>query len=132
MQVVLSVGHGTTHIRTHVDIDTETGLAGVVGVMATRERLRDTVDIEIVAFPQSAMLVSPRTTGPASRPVPQVKRLREAGVMVCSGNDGIRDTWGLYGNGDMLERAMLVGLRNNLRRDDELELALDICTYGGV
>jgi cytosine/adenosine deaminase-related metal-dependent hydrolase len=72
------------------------------------------------------------TTGPASRPAPPVKRLREAGVIVCSGNDGIRDTWGPYGNGDMLERAMLVGLRNNLRRDDELALALDICTHGGA
>ena len=239
-QAILSVGHGTTHIRTHVDIDTVVGLAGVAGVMATRERLRDVVDIEIVAFPQSGMLVRPgtielmdealrmgaevvggidpsgidrnpkghldtifamaqrfarsvdihlhepgelgafaieliiertkalgmqgrvtlshafclgmpdsvatdaligelceagihiMTTGSASRPVPSVKRLREAGVTVCSGNDGIRDTWGPYGNGDMLERAMLVGLRNNLRRDDELELALDICTYGGA
>jgi cytosine/adenosine deaminase-related metal-dependent hydrolase len=76
--------------------------------------------------------ISIMTTGSASRPVPSVKRLHEAGVTVCSGNDGIRDTWGPYGNGDMLERAMLVGLRNNLRRDDELELALNICTYGGA
>ena len=39
---------------------------------------------------------------------------------------------GLYGNGDMLERAMLLGLRNNFRRDDELRLALDVCTVGGA
>ena len=32
----------------------------------------------------------------------------------------------------MLERAFLVGLRNNLRRDDEVALALDTCTYGGA
>jgi cytosine/adenosine deaminase-related metal-dependent hydrolase len=32
----------------------------------------------------------------------------------------------------MLERAMFIGLRNNLRRDDEVELALDICTAGGA
>ena len=32
----------------------------------------------------------------------------------------------------MLERAVLVGLRNNLRRDDEVALALDTCTYGGA
>jgi cytosine/adenosine deaminase-related metal-dependent hydrolase len=52
--------------------------------------------------------------------------------VVCAGSDGIRDTWGPYGNGDMLERAMFVGLRNNLRRDDELALALDTCSAGGA
>jgi cytosine/adenosine deaminase-related metal-dependent hydrolase len=61
-----------------------------------------------------------------------VKRLVEAGVVVAAGSDGIRDTWGPYGNADMLERAMLLGLRNNFRRDDELELALDVCTRGGA
>jgi cytosine/adenosine deaminase-related metal-dependent hydrolase len=32
----------------------------------------------------------------------------------------------------MLERAMIVGLRNNLRRDDEVELAVDMVTQGGA
>jgi cytosine/adenosine deaminase-related metal-dependent hydrolase len=72
------------------------------------------------------------TTAPASREVPAVKRLAAAGVRTGAGNDGFRDTWGPYGNGDMLERAMLLGLRNNLRRDDELDLALHICTTGGA
>jgi cytosine/adenosine deaminase-related metal-dependent hydrolase len=239
-QVVQSVRMGSTAIRSHVDIDTEVGLAGIEGVMATRERYRDAVDIEIVAFPQSGMLVRPgtvelmeaalrlgaevvggldpagidrdpkghldtvfglaqrhgrpvdihlhepaelggfsmeliiertralgmagkvtishafclgmtdqayvdqlidglaaagihiMTTGPAARPAPPVKRLKEHGIVVCSGSDGIRDTWGPYGNADMLERAMFVGLRNNFRRDDEVELALDVCTHGGA
>ena len=72
------------------------------------------------------------TTGPSSVAAPPVKRLVAAGVTVCAGNDGIRDTWGPYGTGDMLERAMFVGMRNNLRRDDDLELALNICTHGGA
>jgi cytosine deaminase len=84
----------------------------------------------IAALAEAAIAIM--TTGPAARPAPPVKRLRQAGIVVCSGSDGIRDTWGPYGNGDMLERAMLVGLRNNLRRDDELALALDICTKGGA
>lgn len=63
------------------------------------------------------------TTGSASRPVPQLPACRAAGVLVAGGNDGIRDTWTPYGRPDMLERAMLIGLRNNLRRDDEIELA---------
>ena len=72
------------------------------------------------------------TTAPASRPTPPVKRLLELGIRVCAGSDGIRDTWGPYGNGDMLERAMFVGLRNNFRRDEELRLALEVCTTEGA
>ena len=68
------------------------------------------------------------TTGTASRPVPPLLACRAAGVRVAAGNDGIRDTWTPYGRPDMLERAMLVGLRNNLRRDDELQLAFEAVT----
>src|SRR4029079_17376372 len=72
------------------------------------------------------------THAPGASPFPPIKRLREAGVVICSGSDGIRDTWGPYGNADMLERAMILGLRNNFRRDDEVELALDVVTRGGA
>ena len=68
------------------------------------------------------------TTAPPSREVPSLKRLRAAGVRFGAGVDGFRDTWGPYGNGDMLERAMLVGYRANFRHDDELELAYDMVT----
>jgi cytosine deaminase len=231
---------GTTHIRSHVDVDTDHGLWNIEGVMRTRADYRDIVDIEIVAFPQSGLLCRPgtlelmveamqagaevvggldpcaidrdpkghldavfalcerfgrpldihlhepgemgafsldlicertralgmhgkvtvshafclgtpnaslveplisqlteldiaiMTTAPASRPSPPVKRLLDCGIRVCAGSDGIRDTWGPYGNGDMLERAMFVGLRNNFRRDDELRLALAVCTTEGA
>ena len=239
-QVVLALSKGSTHIRTHVDVDTEIGLSGIEGILATRERFRDEVDMQVVAFPQSGMLVRPGTLelmeaamragadvvggldpcaidrdprahldavfalarkfgapvdihlhepgelggfsmelviertkalgmqgrvvvshafclgmadaayvarlveslaearvaimshGAPYRPVPSVRQLHEAGVVMCCGSDGIRDTWGPYGNADMLERAMIVGLRNNLRRDDEVELALDMVTHGGA
>jgi cytosine/creatinine deaminase len=72
------------------------------------------------------------TTSPPSREVPAVKRLRAAGVRMGAGVDGFRDTWGPYGNGDMLERAMLLGMKNNLRRDDEVAMALHVCTRGGA
>ncbi len=239
-QVALSVSHGSTHLRSHVDVDTECGLSGIEGVLETKAATLDSCTIQIVAFPQSGMLVRPgtlelmdqamrlgadivggldpcaidrdpkghldalfaladrhgapvdihlhepgemgafsmeliiertralglqgrvmvshafclgspdaalvdpllaalaetgiaiMTTGAPSRPVPPVKRLAAAGVVCCAGSDGIRDTWGPYGNADMLERATLVGLRNNLRRDDELALALEIVTTGGA
>ncbi len=239
-QLVQSLRHGTTHIRTHVDIDTEGGLGAVEGLLRMRERYAGVMDVELVAFPQSGLLVRPgtlelvdealrmgcevvggldpcgidrdpaghldavfglaqkhgkpvdihlheagllgafsmelifertralgmqgqvvishafclgdadaamvgglldeiaaldigiMTTGSPSRPVPAVAQLAARGIRTCSGNDGIRDSWGPYGNGDMLERAMMLGLRNNFRRDEEVELALSVCTQGGA
>jgi cytosine deaminase len=239
-QARLSVSHGTTFIRSHVDVDTECGVSGIEGVMATRDALADIVDIDLVAFPQSGMLMRPgtvelleqalrlgaetvggldpcaidrdpkghvdtvfrlaekfgrgvdihlhepgemgafsmeliiertialgmqgkviishafclgmpdatvvdpliaalaeariaiMTTASASRTVPPLQRLVRAGVVVCAGSDGIHDTWGPYGNADMLERAMFVGQRYNLRQDDELTVALDVVTTGGA
>jgi len=71
------------------------------------------------------------TTAPPSRPVPPVRACREAGVTIFGGNDGIRDTWTPYGSPDMLARAMMIGLRNDLRRDDEVEWAFD-CVSGAA
>ncbi|MCX5578901.1 amidohydrolase family protein [Kaistia terrae] len=56
-QVVMSIAKGTTAIRSHVDIDTTYGLAGFEGVAATRERYADVMDLQIVAFPQSGMMI---------------------------------------------------------------------------
>lgn len=73
------------------------------------------------------------THGPSgNRPIPPLMRLREAGVEVCSGNDGIRDSWGPLNMPDMLLRAFIVAYRNNLRRDDEIETVLDVITNGGA
>lgn len=72
------------------------------------------------------------TSAPASRSVPPLAACLAAGVTVAGGNDGIRDTWTPYGTPDMLERAMLIGLRHNLRRDDELALAFDCVTTAGA
>jgi cytosine/creatinine deaminase len=60
-QVKLSISRGTTHIRTHVDVDTDKGISHIEGVMATRAELKDYVDMQIVAFPQSGLLVRPGT-----------------------------------------------------------------------
>ncbi|MNQ58136.1 N-isopropylammelide isopropyl amidohydrolase [compost metagenome] len=76
----------------------------------------------------AALDVALLTTAPASRPVPSVRACREAGVTLFGGNDGIRDTWTPYGSPDMLARAALIGLRNDLRRDDEIEWAFECVT----
>ncbi|WP_061163244.1 amidohydrolase family protein [Caballeronia temeraria] len=224
---------GTTRLRTHVDIDTDARLRYLDGVLATKETMRDTLDMQIVAFPQSGMLIRPGTvellgdalaqgadvlgaldpalidgdpvaslnatfalaeryrkpidihlhepgeigaftlkllldrveamgmqgqvvvshgfclgalpererdalldriahlrvalltSAPPSRPVPPLKLCRDKGITMFGGNDGIRDTWSPYGVPDMLERAMLIGMRYDLRRDDDLMIAFD-------
>ncbi|SAK85889.1 cytosine deaminase [Caballeronia hypogeia] len=224
---------GTTRLRTHVDIDTHARLRHLEGVLATRETLRGVLDMQIVAFPQSGMLIRPGTvellgdaleagadvlgaldpalidgdpvaslnatfalaqryrkpidihlhepgevgaftlkllldrveatgmqgqvvvshgfclgalpererdvlldriarlrvalltSAPPSRTVPPLKLCREKGITMFGGNDGIRDTWSPYGVPDMLERAMLIGMRYDLRRDDDLAMAFD-------
>lgn len=232
---------GTTHVRTFVDIDTEWNLAGFEGVARMREEFREALTVQIVAFPQSGMLVRPGTVelmeealrngadvvggldpstidrdpaghldvifnlaekydvdidihlhepgelgafsveliaertrvlgwqgrvvishalclgaveesylnqlidvlldqeitimshGPSGlRPIPSVKRLVDAGVRMCTGNDGIRDAWGPLNMPDMLLRSFIVAYRNNFRRDDEIETVLDIATHGGA
>lgn len=239
-QALLSVAKGTTAIRSHVDVDTDCGLDGIVGVTRTRAELAGQVDIQIVAFPQSGLMIRPGTADlmdqalregadvvggldPCSmdrdpkghldtvfglaerhgkpidihlhepdelgafsielildrvrahgmqgqvtishafclgmpdrdraraqiadlaqaqvhiatvasphRPVPLAADLRDAGVTLCAGSDGIRDAWGPYGNADMLERAMHLGLRNNFRLDADLDHALRCCTFHGA
>lgn len=239
-QIELSVANGTSHIRTHVDIDTQYELAGLEGVVASRERYRDIVDIEIVAFPQSGMLIRPGTEalmdramregadvvggldpsgvdrdpkghldaifamaerhgkpvdihlhepdalgvfaielivertkalamadrvtishgfclgmladkplarlggmmaeagvhlmakGGAASARPPVLDLTEMGINICSGSDGVRDTWQPFGNADMLDRAAIVSQRNDFINDVHIELALRMCTYGGA
>jgi cytosine/adenosine deaminase-related metal-dependent hydrolase len=239
-QALQTLALGTTVIRSHVDVDTEIGTANVAGVIATREKMGSLIDIEIVAFPQSGLLVRPgtlelmeealrmgadivggidpasidrdpkghldtvfglaerfdrpidihldepgelgafsleliiertralgfggrvmvshayclgmmdadacealcaelaaariavMTTGPAGRPAPSVRRLREAGVVICGGSDGPRGVWEPYGTGDMLQRATMIGQRNGFTRDVDLELALETCTTQGA
>jgi cytosine deaminase len=66
------------------------------------------------------------TSCPPSAPVPPPGKLRARGVTVFAGSDNIRDCWSPYGNGDMLERAMLIGYRQGFLADADLELAFDL------
>jgi cytosine deaminase len=230
------VASGTLHMRSHVDIDHQLGLKNLHAILAIREKFRDLVTIEIVAFPQSGIARSPGTAklldeaiaagadlvggldpvgidqdldghldavfaianrrgvgidihlhdggegglaqviaiaertnasglkgkvaishafalgsvpidlakstadllaaagvaimshGPGAAAMPPVKLLRDHGVDVFGGSDNIRDAWSPFGNGDMLERAMLIGYRANFRHDHELELAFEMVT----
>ncbi|WP_321795143.1 amidohydrolase family protein [Caballeronia sp. J97] len=76
--------------------------------------------------------VSIMTNAPGDRAFPPILRLREAGVRVFTGNDNIQDAWWPYGNGDMLQRAMLIGYRSGFYTDDELRVALHMATDAGA
>lgn len=52
---------GTTHVRSHVDVGPDVGLAQLHGVQATRDKYRDWIDIELVAFPQTGVMIRPGT-----------------------------------------------------------------------
>lgn len=76
--------------------------------------------------------VSIMTNAPGDRAFPPILRLRRAGVRVFTGNDNIQDSWWPYGNGDMLQRAMLVGYRSGFYTDEELHVALHMASEAGA
>lgn len=72
------------------------------------------------------------TNAPGDHGFPPVLPLRQAGVTVFSGSDNIRDSWWPYGDGDMLNRAMMIGYRSGFYTDDELAAAFDVVTSAGA
>ena len=239
-QVEASMTLGITHIRSHIDVDTEAGLKHLEGVLATQEKYQDVMTVQLVAFPQSGMLIRPGTVellgeaaklgvaciggldpstidrdpvghldtlfalaerygveldihlhepgelgafaveliaertqamgmqgkvtlshcfclgmveetylerltgllldhriavmslGSGGSPFPPLKKLYQAGVLLCTGTDGVRDTWGPYNSVDVLERVKLLGYLSGLRKDKDIEMLLDVATYGGA
>ena len=59
--IELSLKLGVLHMRSHVDIDTQHKLKGLEQVLEAREKYKDLFDLQIVAFPQSGLMVRPGT-----------------------------------------------------------------------
>lgn len=55
------LANGTTRMRTHADIDTEIGLRHFHATLRTREAMAGSMDMQIVAFPQSGLTSRPGT-----------------------------------------------------------------------
>jgi cytosine/creatinine deaminase len=55
------VAAGTSHVRSHTDIDPEVGLGGVEAVRAAVQRLDGRSGVEQVAFPQHGLLINSGT-----------------------------------------------------------------------
>jgi cytosine deaminase len=71
------------------------------------------------------------TVAPGNREPLPLEALRAAGVRVGLGQDGVRDYWSPYGNGDVLERSWQLAFRSSYRRDDLVELCVDVASRGG-
>ena len=106
-----------------------TGLQGKVAVshaFALGSVSTDSVTLAADTLARAGVAIM--SHGPGGATIPPLKLLREHGVGVFGGSGNIRDAWSPFGNGDMLERAMLIGYRANFRHDEELALALDMVT----
>lgn len=57
--LAVAVANGATRIRSHAQVDADTGLAKLEGELAARERYAAVCDVEIVAFPQVGILLEP-------------------------------------------------------------------------
>ena len=66
------------------------------------------------------------TVSPVNQPALPLKPLRDAGVCVGLGTDGIRDLWSPFGDGDMLRMANLLARKNAFNHDHDLTLALNV------
>ncbi|MFE2052774.1 amidohydrolase family protein [Streptomyces sp. NPDC059459] len=85
---------------------------------STAEDLAE-LDIALTTVAPNESLVLPVTT------------LREHGVRVGLGSDGVRDSWSPFGNADMLHRAHLLGWVTDVRLDEELSSCYTTGAHGG-
>ncbi|WP_024756180.1 amidohydrolase family protein [Streptomyces exfoliatus] len=72
------------------------------------------------------------TVAPSDSLVLPIARLREHGVRVGLGSDGVRDSWSPFGNADMLHRAQLLGWVTDVRLDEELSDCYRVAAHGGA
>ncbi len=53
------IGFGIGYVRTHVDVDPETGLDDLQAILALRDELQGVLEMEVVAFPQGGVTSRP-------------------------------------------------------------------------
>jgi cytosine/creatinine deaminase len=56
-----AIVHGTTHMRTHLEVDPGVGLRGLEGVLPLIKEYAWAIDLEICVFPQEGLLNNPGT-----------------------------------------------------------------------
>lgn len=72
------------------------------------------------------------TVAPSGGSALPVTRISELGIRLGLGQDGQRDYWSPYGNGDMLDRTWQLAFTQGYRRDELVEHAVAVATVGGA
>lgn len=75
--------------------------------------------------------ISVTTVAPQKGSLPQ-SILGEHRVAIGLGEDGQRDYWSPYGDGDLLRRTWQLAFTNGFRRDEAIEHCFDIASRGGA
>ena len=114
------------------DIAARTTAAGLQGQVAVSHAyaLGEIADVDFgrTADALARANVAIMTNGPGTGPMPPVLRLRDAGVTVFAGSDNIRDAWWPYGDGDMLDRAAVIGYRQGFFTNEHLAHGFTMAT----
>jgi cytosine deaminase len=76
--------------------------------------------------------VSVATVGPGTFAPMPLEKMREMGIALGLGQDGMRDYWSPYGTGDMLDRTWQLAFTNGFRRDDLIEACVEAATSQGA
>ena len=58
-----AIRQGTTHMRTHLEVDPGIGMRGLEGVLPLIDEYKWAIDLEICVFPQEGLLNNPGTDG---------------------------------------------------------------------
>ena len=103
----LCVAQGTTHMRSHVDIDPQAGLSNLEHVAAARDAHKHKVSIQIVAFPQSGIVTAPDTVrierllpGPIERVWSYLTESEKRGTWLARGDMDLRPGGTIHFSGD--------------------------------
>jgi cytosine deaminase len=105
--------NGTTHVRTHLEVDPGIGLKGLEGVLPLVQEYAWAVDLEICVFPQEGMLNNPGTEAL------MLEALRRSGGMIgaCPYTDS--DPHG------QIDRIFALAREHDLDIDMHLDFTLD-------
>lgn len=74
------IAHGTTRVRSYAQIDVDCKLEKFEAVLAAKEKLAASADVQIMAFPQAGLLLEPGT-------VPYLEESLRLGATVMGGID---------------------------------------------
>ncbi|WP_331754639.1 amidohydrolase family protein (plasmid) [Streptomyces sp. NBC_00012] len=125
--------NGTTVLRAIIDRTRALSLKGKVTVshvfclpgLSDAELARTAADL-------SDLDIALTTVAPSASLVLPIEKLREHGVRVGLGSDGVRDSWSPFGNADMFHRTHLLGWVTDVRLDKELSACYEAGAHGGA